>query len=334
MDTAFPFWNADAVLDLTDLRAFARIADLGSVSAAARALKAPKSSVSRSLARLEQAVGAVLVERSTRRLRLTDAGALLRPHARRILNDVDEAETALGGFGGVPRGLLRVNATYAFAQGVLAPMLPPFLARHPEVRVALDIENRRIDPMAEEADLVIRLGPLADSALIARRLAVLEVWLCASPAYLAARGTPARAADLARHDMIMRSDRAERWELRTADGRAEEVEVRPRAVLAEPAAALAAIAGGAGIGRVPDYLASGAIAEGRLVRVLPCAEPHRVEAHALYPSHRSLSAKVRVFIDALVAHLAAARSGLAGLSDQGRDGGDRSVERQGLIANE
>jgi DNA-binding transcriptional LysR family regulator len=217
VDTAFPFWNAGAVLDLADLRAFARIADLGSVSAAARALKAPKSSVSRSLARLEQAVGAVLVERSTRRLRLTDAGALLRPHARRILNDVDEAETALGGFGGVPRGLLRVNATYAFAQGVLAPMLPPFLARHPEVRVALDIENRRIDPMAEEADLVIRLGPLADSALIARRLAVLEVWLCASPAYLAARGTPARAADLARHDMIMRSDRAERWELR--DGR-------------------------------------------------------------------------------------------------------------------
>jgi DNA-binding transcriptional LysR family regulator len=157
VDTAFPFWNAGAVLDLADLRAFARIADLGSVSAAAHALKAPKSSVSRSLARLERAVGAVLVERSTRRLRLTDAGALLRPHARRILNDVDEAETALGGFGGVPRGLLRVNATYAFAQGVLAPMLPPFLARHPEVRVALDIENRRIDPMAEEADLVIRL---------------------------------------------------------------------------------------------------------------------------------------------------------------------------------
>lgn len=154
------------MLDLIDVRAFARIADLRSVSAAARALKAPKSSVSRSLARLEAAVGAVLVERSTRHLRLTDVGALFHPHALRILNDVDEAETALGSFAGVPRGTLRVNALYAFALALLAPMLPAFLARYPEVRVTLDVDNRQVDVLAEQADLMIRIGTLATSGLI------------------------------------------------------------------------------------------------------------------------------------------------------------------------
>jgi DNA-binding transcriptional LysR family regulator len=215
------------MLDLIDLRAFARIAQLGSLSAAARALKAPKSSVSRSLSRLEQAVGAVLIERSTRHLRLTDAGTLLRPHAHRILNDVDEAETALGSFGGAPRGLVTVNATYAFTQAVLAPMLPSLLARYPEIQVAFDIESQRVDPLNAEADLVIRLGPLADSALIARRLAVLEIWLCASPAYLATRGTPLSVADLAQHDLIARSGQGLHWEFRTRDGGVETIEVRP-----------------------------------------------------------------------------------------------------------
>ncbi len=114
------------MLDLVDLRAFARIADLGGVSSAARALRMPKSSVSRSLVRLEEAVGAVLVERSTRHLRLTDAGLLLRRHARRILDDVGEAENAIGGLVGAPRGDLRISVPFTFAAGSLAPMLPAF----------------------------------------------------------------------------------------------------------------------------------------------------------------------------------------------------------------
>jgi DNA-binding transcriptional LysR family regulator len=118
-------------LNLTDLRAFARIAELKSVSAAARALNMPKSSVSRSLARLEAVVGTALVERSNRHLRLTDAGALLQPHALRIMNDVEEAETALGGFVGIPRGTLRVSAPLAYVHSLIAPMLPAFLASHP-----------------------------------------------------------------------------------------------------------------------------------------------------------------------------------------------------------
>ncbi len=293
----------DPMLDLIDVRAFARIADLRSVSAAARTLKAPKSSVSRSLARLEAAVGAVLVERSTRHLRLTDAGALFHPHALRILNDVDEAETALGSFAGVPRGTLRVNAPYAFALALLAPMLPAFLARYPEVLVTLDVNNRQVDVLAEQADLVIRIGTLATSGLIARRLATMELWACASPAYLATRGTPASVDDLSGHDIVGRVEGRTRWTFRTPGAEPEEIDVNPRLSVPDPALTQVVLIGGAGIGRLPDFMARSAIARGELVRVLAEVEPGSVEVHALYPSHRSLSAKVRVFIDALVAHM-------------------------------
>ena len=286
------------MLDLIDVRAFARIADLRSVSAAARTLKAPKSSVSRSLARLEAAVGAVLVERSTRHLRLTDAGALFHPHALRILNDVDEAETALGSFAGVPRGTLRVNAPYAFALALLAPMLPAFLARYPEVLVTLDVNNRQVDVLAEQADLVIRIGTLATSGLIARRLATMELWACASPAYLATRGTPASVDDLSGHDIVGRVEGRTRWTFRTPGAEPEEIDVNPRLSVPDPALTQVVLIGGAGIGRLPDFMARSAIARGELVRVLAEVEPGSVEVHALYPSHRSLSAKVRVFIDA------------------------------------
>lgn len=295
------------MLDLTDIRAFARIADLKSVSGAARTLKAPKSSVSRSLSRLEAAVGVVLVERSTRHLRLTEAGALFLSHALRILNDVDEAETALGSFAGAPRGTLRVNAPFTFAVGLLAPMLPAFLASYPEVRVVLDIENRLIDMLAEDIDLVIRVGELADSALIARRLATIELWACASPAYVAARGMPASAQDLSAHELIAWADRTTTWGFRSCEGKLEEVEVLPRTVVPEPAAAQLVVEGGAGIARLPDFIAADPIAKGTLVRVLPHLKPDAVDVHALYPSHRSLSVKVRVFIDALVIHLARMR---------------------------
>ncbi|MCW6512069.1 LysR family transcriptional regulator [Lichenifustis flavocetrariae] len=293
------------MMDLVDLRAFVRIVELRSVSAAARALDAPKSSISRSLARLEAAVGAVLVERSTRHLRLTDAGALLHPHALRILNDVDEAGNALGSFAGKPRGTLRVNAPFTFAVGLLAPMLPGFRARYPDVRVVLSIDNRTIDVLAEDVDLVVRIGTLAESGLISRRLATMQLWTCASPAYLAARGVPASVDDLSGHDLLDRADKATRWCFHTGEGKEAAVEFQPVMVVPEPAAMLVVLVGGGGIARLPDFLAAPAVARSELVRVLPTLEPESVDVHALYPSHRSLSAKVRVFIDALVVHLKA-----------------------------
>ena len=291
------------MLELGDLRAFVRVADLGGVSSAARALRMPKSSVSRSLARLEDAVGAVLVKRSTRHLRLTDAGLLLRRHASRILDDVGEAENAIGGLVGAPCGDLRISAPFTFAAGPLAPMLPTLLARYPEVRVILTVDNRNIDLVTEEIDVVIRIGPLANSDLIARRLATFELWPCASPAYLKQCGMPAKPGDLALHTIVAHSDKQRIWRFGAPSGATTEVELNSVAVVPEPAVIRTMLVGGAGVGWLPDFHAIDAIADGSLVRLLPEWSCGAVEAHALYPSHRSLSAKVRVFIDALIDHL-------------------------------
>jgi DNA-binding transcriptional LysR family regulator len=297
------------MLDLPDLRAFVRIADLGSVSGAARSLRSPKSSVSRSLARLEEAVGALLIERSTRSMRLTDAGLLLHRHARRILDDVGEAENALGGLIGLPRGDLRVSVPFTFAAGPLAPMLPPFMQRYPDVRVVLSVDNRPVDLVAEAFDIAIRIGPLRDSELIARRLAHFALWPCASPAYLAERGTPQVPSDLRGHTVISHADRRGPLRMRLPGGGVHEIELEPGPVVPEPAVVKTMLLGGAGIGWLPDFHAADALASGTLVRVLADHVADSVEANALYPSHRSLSAKVRVFIDALVAHLAGSRGG-------------------------
>ena len=294
------------MIDLAQLRIFARIADLGSVSGAARALGLPKSSVSRALARLEAAVGAALIERSTRHLRLTDAGRLLHRHGARILDDVSEAENEVGRLVGRPSGTLRISVGFTFAAGPLAPMLAGFVKRYPEVRVVLTVDNRTVDLLTEDIDVSIRIGPLADSELIARRLGAIALWACASPAYLAARGTPEALDDLASHALIAHADRRTPWRVRTPSGAMRTLETEPAVVIPEPAVVKTMLLGDAGIGWLPDFDARDALASGALVRVLPGYEVESVEVHALYPSHRSLSAKVRVFIDMLVEHMAPA----------------------------
>ncbi len=292
------------MLDLTDLRVFVRITDAGSISAAARALGMPKSSVSRSLARIEATVRATLVERSTRRLRLTDAGLLLHRHARRILDEVGEAEDAIAGLVGVPRGTLRVSAPPSFAAGPLAPMLPAFLARHPELRVVLSFDNQPIVVLPDDIDVAIRAGTLPDSDLVARRLTSTQLWACASPDYLATFGTPTTVEELRGHTLVTLFDHRSIWRFRTSAGVVQEFAAEPGLVVPEHAIARTVLIGGAGIGRLPEYHARDAIADGTLVRLLPDHEGERVEVHALYPRQRSLSAKVRVFVDALSAHLA------------------------------
>lgn len=241
------------MIDLAQLRIFARIADLGSVSGAARALGLPKSSVSRALARLEAGVGAPLIERSTRHLRLTDAGRLLHRHSARILDDVGEAEADVGRLIGRPAGTLRVSVGFTFAAGPLAPMLAVFVKRYPEVRVVLTVDNRPVDLLTEDIDVSIRIGPLRDSELISRRLGAIALWACASPAYLAARGTPAVLDDLAHHTLIAHADRRTPWRVRTPSGAMRTMETEPGVVIPEPAVVKSMLLGGAGIGWLPDF---------------------------------------------------------------------------------
>lgn len=297
------FHSPERPMNPDDLRAFVRIADAGGVSQAAIATDTPKSSMSRALARLEETVNVRLFERAGRSLRLSEAGHLLLPHARRILDDVAEAEAALEGMSGKPRGTLRINAAMTYALGIVAPMLPDFIRRYPDVRVVLDTENRIVDFVREEVDVAIRIGTLPDSDLIARKLGRIELWPCASPEYLALHGIPKTPVELSSHMLLGWHDRPSEWQFVDASETKHRVLVPTGTVAPEPAVLQVLLTGGVGVGRLPDFLARPAIASGTLCRLLEDYGSENVEAHAVYPQHRSLSAKVRLFIESLTAYL-------------------------------
>ncbi|PRE01620.1 MULTISPECIES: LysR family transcriptional regulator [Burkholderia] len=288
-------------MDQADLIIFLRLAHSGSLSGTARTLKAPKSSVSRALLRLETEIGSALFDRSTRHFRLTDAGKLLLPYASRAVHDLQEAQAIIDGYAGEPRGLLRINTTQSFAQGLIAPMLPDFLDRYPELTVELTTDSNYVDIAREGIDVAVRVGTLPDSSLIARRLPPVELWLCASPSYLSRSGVPMEADELHGHRLVVR-EAPTSWVFH--DGHTE-LALHPRgsAIIPDAAAQKIVLEGGGGIGFLPSYLAAPALTAGTLVRVLPSLRREPIELHALYPTHRSMSAKVRAFIDALVGHL-------------------------------
>ncbi len=292
-------------MELADLRAFIQIAEHASISEAARVLKQPKSSVSRGLANLENSVGAALVDRSSQHLRLTDAGVLLRSRALHLLDEADEVRAALDGLAERPSGRLRVNAPYTFAVGLIGPMLPDFVRTYPDIQVVLDIENKLVNLHAVDLDLAVRVGTLADSDLVAQKLTSVALWACASPAYLEEHGIPQQPADLEHHRLVARVDDVSQWGFRDTEGTRIEIDVRPDLVIPEPAVMLTLALGSAGIARLPDFIAREAIASGNLVRVLPDLQADRVDVHALYTSRRASPIKARVFIQALLDHLAA-----------------------------
>ena len=294
-------------MELADLRAFIQIAEYASISEAARVLKQPKSSVSRGLARLEDSVGAALVDRSSQHLRLTDAGVLLRSRAMRLLDEADDVRAALDGLAERPRGRLRVNAPYTFAVGLIGPMLSGFVRTYPDIQVVLDIDNKLVNLHAVDLDLAVRVGSLADSHLVAQKLTSVALWACASPAYLQEHGIPQQPADLKRHRLVARIDDVSQWGFRDSEGTRVEIDVRPDLVIPEPAVMLTIALAGAGIARLPDFIAREAIASGHLVQVLPDLQADKVDVHALYTSRRALPVKARVFVRALFEHLTATR---------------------------
>lgn len=286
------------MFEIADLRLFAKLADIGSITGAARQLRMPKSTASRNLQRLEEQAGVRLVQRSTRHIALTDAGHRLLEHARRIVEEVELAETALSADAKAVRGRLKVSAPYTFARHFLGPLLPELLAAHPELRVELEVGNRRVDPIAEDFDLVIRVGSLDDSSLIVRNLGRTRLVLCAAPG-MVADGGPAGPRDLARYPLVAlnRAD-AQDWQM-ARENRTATVPVRPVMAVNDPTTLMEAIERGAGLGWIPDFLALPAIAAGTLVRVLPDWSMPAAEINALYPSRKWLSPKVRVFVEAV-----------------------------------
>lgn len=286
----------------SDMTAFVRAVELGGFSTAAREMGLTPSAVSKLVTRLEDRLGVRLLNRTTRRLALTPEGETYFHRTQRILADIEEAENEVARFRAQPRGLLRINVGTAFGMHQLAPALPEFLARHPEMQVELTVTDRVVDLIEEGADLGIRLGALADSSLVARKICDLERVVCAAPAYLQRHGAPRRAEDLLRHNClnITYSPALRRWPFATRDGvRHVEVSGNVSANTAESLLQLALL--GVGIIRLSDAIVGQPIRDGRLVALLQ--EVHHAEPlplHAVYPQGRHRSPRVAAMIDFLV----------------------------------
>jgi LysR family transcriptional regulator for bpeEF and oprC len=285
---------------LSAMRVFARVAELGSFARAADALAMSRAMVTTRIAQLEARLGVRLLHRTTRRVGLTDDGRAYHERCLRILADIDETEEALARGRTRPAGRLRVQAPVALARLFLIPALPRFLARHPELALEVRLANRVVDLVEEGLDCAIRLGVPAEPNLVARRIAETRLATCAAPAYLARRGVPRAPDELARHECIAFLD--------LASGRpADWVFARQGVPLARAPggrlafnsmeAAVEAAAAGLGVAQVLSSLAQGAVAAGRLAPVLVDWAAAGPPLYVAYPHHRHLSAKIRAFVD-------------------------------------
>jgi DNA-binding transcriptional LysR family regulator len=288
---------------LQELAVFIRAAESGSFSRTARELGLSQPSVSRIIGDLEARLGVKLLLRTTRRITVTEAGALFLDRAREILSQIEAAEDAARGLDSL-RGTIRLAVPVVYGTHEIIPRLPRFLSMHPLLRVELSVVDARQDLVAEGADLAIRMGELDDSAFGARKLATLSTLLAASPAYLAARGTPKTPADLASHDCIfgVGSFASENWSF-SRNGVETSVNVRGRIHTDSGPGLLASVLAGLGIARASTVMARDAIKAGTLVPLLRAYKLPSIEVHAVFPGGPRPSAKVRALVDFLAAEL-------------------------------
>lgn len=290
------------------MRAFRRIVELGGLARAAEDMGLSSAGLSKQLRALEAHLGVVLIQRTTRKMSLTEIGLDYYTDCCRLLDELDTLEKSVKQQSQRVSGRLRVNAPLSFALSVLSPLLAEFLKQYPEVRLDLAMEDRLVDAVSQGFDVSIRLrAQLEDSTLVARRLASLRQVLCAAPAYLDRRGHPGTVNDLRHHDLLA-------YSLAHATGLPQDDPDAP--ALALPAGAHTQVnnslmlrdllTAGLGIGALPSFLAAPAIANGQLQRVLPALAAPPRHVYAVYPTNRHLQPKVRAFIDFLAERLPAA----------------------------
>jgi DNA-binding transcriptional LysR family regulator len=290
---------------LAALRALRRVVELGSFTAAADALGISHTIVSRQVRQLEEHLGAQLLNRSTRRFALTDAGRDYYESTRDILDRLDAADRHAARHQAEPTGTLRINAPMAFGTIEVAQWLPDFLARYPGLQVDLVCNDRMVDLIEDGFDVALRLARgLPDSTLVARRLATSQVMLVASPGYLRKHGAPATPADLSQHNCLTytAAARAGEWTLVGPDGTEHAVAVRGSLQANTNIALRAAAVAGVGIANAAAFIVREELERGALVQVLPDCRPKPRELYALYPQSRHLSPKVRAFVDYASAH--------------------------------
>ena len=280
-------------MDLNELLVFVRVVQAGSIRGAAELLGMPKSTVSRKLIELEERLESRLLQRTTRKLGLTDVGRIYYDHGVRIVAEVENAERAVRSQHETPRGLLRVTAPLNLA--LLGPIISAYLARHPEVRLELSANARVVDLVEENFDVGIRAGSLADSSLIAKSLGMFARILVATPTYLKRRGRPKAPADLKKHDCLLFGSNATLT--LTRDTRREDISLNPRLLVTDWDVLESALKDDLGIAVMPAFMCNKAIRAARLERVLPAWSPPPTPLHIVYPSTRHLSPTVRSFIE-------------------------------------
>jgi DNA-binding transcriptional LysR family regulator len=296
------------MFDLEDLRIFVEVADAGGVTPAARRLGLSKSMVSRSLMRLEQELGARLLSRSTRGASLTEAGVTFREHASRIASELEAARDAISPEGEV-RGRLRLSAPLSLGPAYLAPALAELARWHPRLQVHAAYTDRFVDLVSEGFDAAVRIGYLADSSLIARRIAPIRGRFVASPGYIEAHGAPETPEDMVHHEALMQGN--EPWRF-MRNGKAVTMRVHGRFKANSGEALVAAALAGIGIGMEPDYLIDAHIASGALVPVLTDYPPPEAGLFVLRPPGDSPPRKVRALIEILVERFGSAGDSLTG----------------------
>jgi DNA-binding transcriptional LysR family regulator len=280
---------------------FVKVVELGSFARAAERLDLSTSAVSRHVAELEAHLGVRLLNRTTRRLSLTEAGRAFHERAVQLLFDVEEAESAIAAGATTPRGTLRLTCSIAFGERYIAPAIAEFGTRHRELRFDVELSDRMVDLVEEGFDLAVRIGTSQSQALIARPIGETQLVCCAAPAYLAQHGIPREPADLTKHRCLTYSYLAVRdtWDFEDPSGRRQSVRVTGP-VHANNGGFLAAIARtGMAIAMEPDFVVGDDVRAGRLISILPGYTPRAVPIYAVYPTRRHLSAKVRAFVDFL-----------------------------------
>jgi DNA-binding transcriptional LysR family regulator len=288
---------------LQELGVFVRAAESGSFSRAGRELGLSQPSVSRIIGELEARLGVTLLLRTTRRITVTDAGALFLDRTREILAEIEDAEDAARGVDSL-RGIIRLALPVLYGTREIIPRLPKFLAAHPLLHVEMTVSDARQDLVAEGADVAIRLGELNDSAFGARKLKTLERMLVASPAYLKARGTPKTPADLASHDCIFGPGNFGRdsWSF-NRNGTETSVDVRGRIHTNSGPGVFASLMAGLGIAMASTVMCAAEVKAGTLVPLLRAYKLEPVDVHAVFPGGPRPSTKVRALVDFLAQEL-------------------------------
>jgi DNA-binding transcriptional LysR family regulator len=297
------------MLDLNDVYYYARVVEHGGITAAARALDVPKSSISRRILALEASLGARLIQRTSRRFVLTEIGAEFHRHALAMLVEAEAAESVVRRHTAEPSGTIRFTCPVALAQLALADLIPRFMAAYPRVRIVQHATNRHVDPVQEGFDLCLRAHtePLPSSSLVQRALAQIPWHLFAGPSYLARKGTPGKPHALSEHDGIALRGAQESfaWGLRDVLNADEVVAVpfTPSLQSDDMATLKAAACAGLGIVALPGYVGRGEVERGQLVRVLPQWIAGVATISLLMPSRRGLLPSVRAFVEFLSEHV-------------------------------